>query len=157
MKCGCTLIFTLCASTSALADVCGSIECESQAEPKPKYYVDLAWKSAGGMLNSLRLAEELTSEPGAESIPLFLHGYDTKIFDRKNYTQNRQLVDLARRLDSEGRIELIGCDLALQWWLERPETFDPAFDLVPYVPGAINELWKQGYRPLQQGNTLKKP
>ncbi|MDA0821460.1 MAG: hypothetical protein O3C28_03445 [Proteobacteria bacterium] len=108
-------------------------------------------------MNSLRLAEEFTSEPGAARIPVFLHGYDTKIFDRKNYTQHRHIVDLARRLDDEGRIELIGCDLALQWWLERPETFDPAFDLVPYVPGAINELWKQGYRPLQQGQTVENP
>lgn len=136
-----------------MADICESIGCNSQ----PKYYVELARKSAGGMLNSLRQAEQLTSEPSAQSIPVFPHGYDTKIFDHKNYTQNRHLVDLARRLDSEGRIELIGCDLALEWWLARPETFDPAFDLVPYVPAAINELWKQGYRPLQQGDTLPKP
>jgi len=115
-----------------------------------KHYLELAWQSSSGVLKMLRRAEAYSARPGADPIPVFLHGVDIEIFAQRNYSRYRQIVDLARQLDLEGRIELRACRLALHRKFDRIEDIDPAIELVPYVPQAIAELHTEGYHPLPE-------
>ena len=88
---------------------------------------------------------EQSGFPSSRPLALVLHGEEARVFLRENYQQNRELVDLAARLDAFNAIDIQICET----WLRGasvPKSDLPAFvDTVPYGPAQEKALLKQGY------------
>lgn len=83
--------------------------------------------------------------PSSRPLALVLHGDEVRAFLRQNYAQNREIVDLAARLDAFQAIDIQVCET----WLRGASVTKsqlPAFvDTVPYGPTQEKELLEQGY------------
>jgi intracellular sulfur oxidation DsrE/DsrF family protein len=95
-----------------------------------------------------RLDGILQSEEGfptSEPLALVLHGEEVRTFLRENYADNREIVDLAARLDAFNAIDIQVCET----WLRGASITKsdlPAFvDTVPYGPAQEKALLEQGY------------
>ncbi len=78
-------------------------------------------------------------------IVMVIHGPDIKWFTQQNYEHNRQLIDLAARLDAYDIIDMKVCQKTMQ---SRGVIQDdlPAFiESVPYVPTEIKQRLQDGY------------
>jgi len=100
----------------------------------------------GGML---RRAEELAGRelpvrPDA-GIALVLHGPEIKLFTKQGYAANKALVDLARRLDGKGVIEIKMCQTAMRNLGVKAEDVPDFISFVPYAPDEIKRLEAEGY------------
>ncbi len=88
---------------------------------------------------------EQSGFPSSRPLALVLHGEEARVFLRENYQQNRELVDLAARLDAFNAIDIQICET----WLRGasvPKSDLPAFvDTVPYGPDQEKALLEQGY------------
>ncbi len=88
---------------------------------------------------------EQSGFPSSRPLALVLHGEEARVFLRENYKQNRELVDLAARLDAFNAIDIQICET----WLRGasvPKSDLPAFvDTVPYGPAQEKALLEQGY------------
>ncbi len=88
---------------------------------------------------------EQSDFPSSRPLALVLHGEEARVFLRENYQQNRELVDLAARLDAFNAIDIQICET----WLRGasvPKSELPAFvDTVPYGPAQEKALLEQGY------------
>ncbi|MDX1472818.1 MAG: hypothetical protein R3309_01540 [Reinekea sp.] len=88
---------------------------------------------------------EQSGFPSSRPLALVLHGEEARVFLRENYQQNRELVDLAARLDAFNAIDIQICET----WLRGasvPKSDLPAFvDTVPYGPAQEKALLEQGY------------
>jgi intracellular sulfur oxidation DsrE/DsrF family protein len=96
----------------------------------------------------MRLDGILQSEEGfptSEPLALVLHGEEVRTFLRENYADNREIVDLAARLDAFNAIDIQVCET----WLRGASITKselPAFvDTVPYGPAQEKALIEQGY------------
>ena len=85
------------------------------------------------------------SFPSSQPLALVLHGEEARAFLRQNYQENRELVDLAARLDAFNAIDIQICETWLRGAaINRSEL--PAFvDTVPYGPAEEKALLEQGY------------
>lgn len=83
--------------------------------------------------------------PSSQPLALILHGDEARVFLRKNYIENRSLVDLAARLDAFEAIDIQICETWMRIEsVSRSEL--PAFvDTVPYGPEQEKALLEQGY------------
>lgn len=78
-------------------------------------------------------------------IVMILHGPDIEWFREDNYEQNRQLVDLAAKLDAYEVIDMKVCEMTLN---KRGVDKDdiPAFiESVPFAPDEFKRLTGEGY------------
>ncbi len=78
-------------------------------------------------------------------IVMVLHGPDIDWFTQQNFEKNRELVELAARLDSNKVIDMQVCEQAMT---NRGVTSDDIPDFiepVPYAPAVMNSLIDQGY------------
>jgi len=78
-------------------------------------------------------------------IVMILHGPDIEWFRQENYDQNRQLIELAKKLDNYDVVDMKVCKLTMeQRGVSRNEL--PAFiETVPFAPDEFNRLLGQGY------------
>ena len=94
-------------------------------------------------------AEEITQMSSDDyddlEIVMILHGPDIDWFTQQNYKQNKQLVDLAARLDAYDIIDMKVCETAMDsLGVERTE-IPPFIESVPYSPDEMKRLLQEGY------------
>lgn len=94
-------------------------------------------------VESLYLEPE--SYPQSQPVALVLHGDEASLFLRQNYSENKEIVDLAARLDAFNAIDIQICETWMRY-SSVPRTEIPAFvETVPFGPDAEEALLEQGY------------
>ena len=78
-------------------------------------------------------------------IIVMLHGPDIGMFRKSNYASNRELIDLAAKLDAFNIIDMQVCDTSLELFEIGREEVPPFIESVPYAPDEIERLQQQGY------------
>ncbi len=114
-----------------------------------RYLYDISEHSIEDLKQLLQRAEEITQTGLDEfedlEIVMILHGPDIGWFTIDNYDDNRELVDLAKRLDTFDIIDLKVCETTMEN-LEIDRNQIPAFiESVPYAPGELIRLSNEGY------------
>ena len=114
-----------------------------------RYLFDVTDHSIEEMQALLQRIEEITQLMSDDfddlEIVMILHGPDLDWFTQENYDKNKDLVDLAARLDTLNIIDLKACATAME---SRgiDSTRLPAFiESVPYAPDEIARLLEQDY------------
>ena len=113
------------------------------------YLFDVSDHSIEELEALLERAEEITQSSANKydklDIVMILHGPDINWFTQQNYEQNKQLVDLAAKLDAYDIIDLKVCETAMSnRGLEREQI--PSFiESVPYSPDEMKRLLKEDY------------
>ena len=81
-------------------------------------------------------------------IALILHGPEIEHFRISSYGENREIVDLAAKLDAFNVIDIKMCNTAMdQLEVNRQEV--PAFiEIVPYGPKEVERLQRKGFLKL---------
>lgn len=101
------------------------------------------------IINMLRRAEELTAVPNPanrpQKITLILHGPEIEFFQISHYEKNRDIVDLAAKLDAFNIIDVKICNTKMSiMGIEKKDI--PAFvEIVPYGPAEIERLQSKGF------------
>ncbi len=114
-----------------------------------RYLYDISEHSIEDLKQLLQRAEEITQTGLDEfedlEIVMILHGPDIGWFTIDNYNDNRELVDLAKRLDTFDIIDLKVCETTMEnMEIDRKQI--PAFiESVPYAPGELIRLSNEGY------------
>lgn len=117
-----------------------------------RYLYDISEHSIEELQSLLQRAEEIT-QAGTEDledleIVMILHGPDINWFTLDNYNENKELVDLAMRLDTFDIIDLKVCETAMEE-LEIDRNQIPTFiEPIPYAPNEIKRLSDDGYTHL---------
>ncbi len=97
----------------------------------------------------LKRLEMLSRQPNSQlqpaDIALVLHGPELKYFTISNYAQNRDLVDLAAKLDAFQIIEVKACTTKLQSLGLQPQDLPAFIEVVPFGPGEVERLVNDGY------------
>jgi len=97
----------------------------------------------------LQRAEEIGQSEKADydqlRIVMILHGPDIEWFTQKNYENNRQLVDLAKRVDSFEIIDMKVCETAMTKRGVSREEVPDFIESVPYSPDEMKRLLREGY------------
>ena len=97
----------------------------------------------------LQRAEELAAQAPAlrpqTGIALVLHGPEIRLFTKDSYRSNKALIDLARRLDSDGIVEIKMCQTAMRSLGVKEEDVADFVSFVPYAPDEIERLQAEGY------------
>ncbi|MBV1905854.1 MAG: hypothetical protein KUG75_07235 [Pseudomonadales bacterium] len=84
--------------------------------------------------------ERLFDDP----IVVMLHGAEARVFTRRNYSSYRSVVDLAKRLDAEGVIDVQICEVWMSKnGMEAKEMAD-FIKPVPYGVGIIEDMVEAG-------------
>lgn len=78
-------------------------------------------------------------------IALIIHGPTVEIFTEKNYQKNKELVDLAARLDAFKVIDLKICERSLSGRGVTRDEIPSFIESVPYAPDEIKRLTEEGY------------
>jgi uncharacterized protein len=113
------------------------------------YLFDISDHSMEEFQALLTRAEEVSQaqSPDFENleIVMVIHGPDIEWFTQENYEYNRQLIDLAARLDAHDIIDMKVCEKTMSdRGVEREDL--PAFiESVPYVPVEIENRLRDGY------------
>lgn len=117
----------------------------------PRLVFDVAVESREELLDMLRRAETLSEgydSRDVEAIALVLHGPELRYFDLRQLGANREVIELAGRLDARRVIEIMACEAMLDS-LEIPAEHLPGYiDLVPYGPDEVDRLRGQGYKSI---------
>ena len=87
----------------------------------------------------------LSTKDNHTGIALVLHGPEIKLFTRKNYGSNRQLVDKASRLDSSAVIDIKACRTTMGELKIKEKDLPNFIEIVPYGPDEEKRLLEQGY------------
>lgn len=115
----------------------------------PRYLFDATTHTVEELTSLLNRADEvLTSKSdGYEEldIVLILHGPDINLFRKKNYSENKELVDLAAKLDAFKIIDMKICETAMSFMNVKRDEVPPFIESVPYAPAEIERLTNEGY------------
>lgn len=82
------------------------------------------------------------------TIALVLHGPEVEFFAIKNYQQNRDIVDLAARLDAYRYVEIKMCETMMRKRGLKNEDIPGFIELVPYGPEELKQLQIKGFTVL---------
>jgi len=97
----------------------------------------------------LTRAEEVSQAPsndfGDLKIVMVIHGPDIDWFTQKNYEHNRQLIDLAARLDAYDIIDMKVCEQTMFARGVEREDIPPFIESVPFGPTEIKNRLRDGY------------
>ena len=114
-----------------------------------RYLYDISKHSLDDLKLLLQRAEEInqaeTEKPDDLEIVMILHGPDIGWFTLDNYNENKELVDLAKRLDAFDIIDLKVCETAMENLEIDRKLIPPFIESVPYAPDEINRLSEEGY------------
>lgn len=80
-----------------------------------------------------------------EPIQFVLHGDEVRFFFRRNYPQNKALVDRAARLDAFKVIDIKVCETWMRINNEGLSELYPFVDTVPFGPEEEKRLLSEGY------------
>ena len=125
---------------------------ENPIEKSPasgRYMFNVTLHTPEEIQGMLQRADELAAKEQPvrpeTGIALVLHGPEIQLFTKQNYEANRSLIELARRLDRAGIIEIKMCRTAMRN-LQVKESDVPDFiGFVPYAPDEIKRLEAEGY------------
>lgn len=113
------------------------------------YLFDISNHSVGELQALLQRAEEISQFEKDDydqlEIVMILHGPDIEWFTQQNYDNNRQLVDLAERLDSFEIIDMKVCETAMAKRGVKREEVPDFIESVPYSPDEMKRLLRDGY------------
>jgi len=114
-----------------------------------RYLYDISEHSIEDLKLLLQRAEEITQAETREledlEIVMILHGPDIGWFTLDSYDNNKELVDLAKKLDTFDIIDLKVCETTMEnLMIDRSQI--PAFiESIPYAPDELNRLSQDGY------------
>lgn len=113
------------------------------------YLFDIKDHSLAELNALLARAEEVSLAKADEfkdlEIVMILHGPDIKWFTQQNAGQNKQLVDLAARLDANNVIDMKVCETSLSFQGVDREDIPAFIESVPYAPKEIKRHLQGGY------------
>ena len=117
------------------------------------YYFDVTNHSKHEVHSLLLRAQEIYDSLPAEQrqslkVAMVLHGPDLEYFAKRNYAKHKDLVDTAAKLEAFGFIDLKVCAVSARSHGVEEDGFPPFIDIVPFGPGEIRELERQGYTKL---------
>ena len=117
-----------------------------------RYLYDISEHSIEELQSLLQRAEEIT-QAGTEDledleIVMILHGPDINWFTLDSYDDNKELVDLAQKLDTFEIIDLKVCESAMEELEIDPDQIPTFIETVPYAPIEIKRLSDDGYTHL---------
>jgi intracellular sulfur oxidation DsrE/DsrF family protein len=111
--------------------------------------LDIVLHDREDIMKMLSRAEKLAMTPNPserpESISLVLHGPEIEHFQISHYTTNRDIVDLAAKLDAFNIIDVKMCNTRMSMMgIEKKDV--PAFiEIVPYGPAEVERLQSMGF------------
>jgi intracellular sulfur oxidation DsrE/DsrF family protein len=113
------------------------------------YLFDVTDHSLEELEALLERAKEITQMSSDDydklDIVMILHGPDIDWFTQQNYEQNKQLVDLAEKLDAYDIIDMKICETAMDSLGVDREEIPSFIESVPYSPDEMKRLLKEGY------------
>ncbi len=118
-----------------------------------RYVIDVTLHTAKEIEALLDRAEKLYESSNSNTeikytsvgIALVLHGDEIKLFDKKNYKQNKKMVDKAAKLDANNIIEIKICNTKMRELGLEKKDMPPFVETVPFGPDEIERLKKKGY------------
>ncbi|WP_428241309.1 hypothetical protein [Gynuella sp.] len=116
----------------------------------PKYYMaEIESHNTNEIYSILKRAEDLMSHQSGfqQQVPiaLVLHGDEVETFLHENYQANKEIVDLAAKLDAFNIVDIQICETWMGEHGISREQLPPFVNTVPYGPAKEEELKKQGY------------
>ena len=113
------------------------------------YLFDVSNHSMAELEALLGRAEEITRATSGDydhlEIVMVLHGPDIEWFTQDNFETNKQLVELAARLDSYEIIDMKVCETAMEKQGVLRDDIPDFIESVPYAPDFMKRLVKEGY------------
>lgn len=91
------------------------------------------------------VVEKVLDGEKVEPIQFVLHGEEVRLFFRKNYKENKALVDRAARLDAFDVIDIKVCETWMRFNDEEKAQLYPFIETVPYGPAEEKRLLSEGY------------
>ena len=118
-------------------------------DQQPRYIAEIQTHDAGEIYSILKRAEELMSHQSAfqQQVPiaLVLHGDEVKTFLYKNYQANKDIVDLAAKLDAFNIVDIQICETWMGEHDVKRNQLPPFVNTIPYGPAREEELKQLGY------------
>ena len=121
---------------------------EKTAE-RTHYLFDLVDHEPEQIKRLLERAESLSKTVDATNeksrIAMVIHGPDVEIFDKKNYGKNKDIIDLAARLDASDVIDFKVCQVTADSRGIKESSLPSFMEMVPFAPDEIDRLEDEGY------------
>lgn len=141
------------AATITASQAPGVVPMADSDSSKHHYYFDVNNHTKEEVLSLLKRAQEIyesleATERESLKIAMVLHGPDLQYFAKHSYEDNKDLVDTAANLEANGFIDLKVCAISARSHGVENDGFPAFIETVPYGPGEIRELEKQGYTKL---------
>lgn len=90
--------------------------------------------------------ENVEDYPDADPIAVILHGPELQLFDRRNYSEFKEIVGLAARLDALNVINVQVCEVQMSLQGISINDLPHFVESIPYGPGEEVRLLKKGYQ-----------
>ena len=120
-----------------------------QGAGKTHYLFDLVEHEPDQIKQLLKRAESISETAkitNKESrIAMVIHGPDIEFFDKNNYNENKELIDLAARLDASNIIDFKVCQVTADSRGIKESSFPSFMEIVPFAPDEIDRLENEGY------------
>ncbi len=114
-----------------------------------RYLYDISEHNIDDLKSLLKRAEEITKAGGNNldnlEIVMILHGPDIGWFTLENYNDNKELVDLAKKLDAFDIIDLKVCETTMQSMSIDRNQLPSFIESIPYAPDELSRLTREGY------------
>jgi len=132
----------------------GILQKESPIISKPEienksYLFDITDHTIEELEALLVRAEEVSQTHPADfedlEIVMIIHGPDIDLFTSQNYAENKQLIDLAARLDAYDVIDMKVCEKTMSLRGVDREDIPSFIESVPYAPTEIKQRLQDGY------------
>ncbi len=118
-------------------------------EGKIHYLFDLVDHTPEQIKHLLERAEILSKAGNATDeksrIAMVIHGPDVEIFNKKNYSKNKDIIDLAARLDASDIIDFKVCQVTADSRGIKESSFPSFMEMVPFAPDEIDRLENEGF------------
>ncbi len=113
------------------------------------YLFDVTNHSVEELRALLERIEEIT-EASPETFDklkmvMVLHGPDIDLFTKQNYDKNKDIVDLAAKLDAFDIVDMKVCETTIDSLGFERQEIPPFIESVRYAPETIKSLEQQGY------------
>lgn len=124
-----------------------------EAIPEETHYLfDIEDNGPEEIKKLLERARTISQQAGdidkSVNIAMVIHGPDVDLFDKKNYQQHREIVDLAAHLEAEGVIDFKVCQTVANFRGIENTAFPSFMELVPFGPDELDRLEQQGFEKL---------
>ncbi len=91
------------------------------------------------------LSKEVKTSDHKTRIAMVIHGPDIEVFDQKNYEQNKEIIDLAARLDASDIIDFKVCKRTAKERGIDTSNFPSFIEIIPFAGDELQRLKTEGY------------